>query len=185
MKRTFSIFLSIIMLISFAFSTSSVVYAKSEKPKATYITGTSSVDGGFKVKYKTYDSVDGYQVRYSTKHNFDNDKKVKIKDNSKGSKTVKGLKAKTTYYVKVRTYKKDGDKTVYSSWSDSEPVYVKKSSNAKKKSTSKKSAAVTYYWVENGEVYHISKDCTTLKRSKYISSGKSYPSGRRACKVCS
>lgn len=185
MKRTFSIFLSIIMLISFAFSTSAVVYAKSEKPKATYITGTSSVDGGFKVKYKTYDSVDGYQVRYSTKHNFDNDKKVKIKDNSKGSKTVKGLKAKTTYYVKVRTYKKDGDKTVYSSWSDSEPVYVKKSSNAKKKSTSKKSAAVTYYWVENGEVYHISKDCTTLKRSKYISSGKSYPSGRRACKVCS
>lgn len=185
MKRTFSIFLSIIMLISFAFSTSAVVYAKSEKPKATYITGTSSVDGGFKVKYKTYDSVDGYQIRYSTKHNFDNDKKVKIKDNSKGSKTVKGLKAKTTYYVKVRTYKKDGDKTVYSSWSDSEPVYVKKSSNAKKKSTSKKSAAVTYYWVENGEVYHISKDCTTLKRSKYISSGKSYPSGRRACKVCS
>lgn len=185
MKRTFSIFLSIIMLISFAFSTSAVVYAKSEKPKATYITGTSSVDGGFKVKYKTYDSVDGYQVRYSTKHNFDNDKKVKIKDNSKGSKTVKGLKAKTTYYVKVRTYKKDGDKTIYSSWSDSEPVYVKKSSNAKKKSTSKKSAAVTYYWVENGEVYHISKDCTTLKRSKYISSGKSYPSGRRACKVCS
>ncbi len=185
MKRTFSIFLSIIMLISFAFSTSAVVYAKSEKPKATYITGTSSVDGGFKVKYKTYDSVDGYQIRYSTKHNFDNDKKVKIKDNSKGSKTVKGLKAKTTYYVKVRTYKKDGDKTVYSSWSDSEPVYVKKSSNAKKKSTSKKSAAVTYYWVENGEVYHINKDCTTLKRSKYISSGKSYPSGRRACKVCS
>lgn len=185
MKRTFSIFLSIIMLISFAFSTSAVVYAKSEKPKATYITGTSSIDGGFKVKYKTYDSVDGYQVRYSRKHNFDNDKKVKIKDNSKGSKTVKGLKAKTTYYVKVRTYKKDGDKTIYSSWSDSEPVYVKKSSNAKKKSTSKKSAAVTYYWVENGEVYHISKDCTTLKRSKYISSGKSYPSGRRACKVCS
>lgn len=185
MKRAFSIFLSIIMLISFAFSTSAVVYAKSEKPKATYITGTSSVDGGFKVKYKTYDSVDGYQVRYSTKHNFEKDKKIKVKDNSKGSKTVKGLKAKTTYYVKVRTYKKDGDKTVYSSWSDSEPVYVKKSSNAKKKSTSKKSAAVTYYWVENGEVYHISKDCTTLKRSKYISSGKSYPSGRRACKVCS
>lgn len=185
MKRTFSIFLSIIMLISFAFSTSAVVYAKSEKPKATYITGTSSVDGGFKVKYKTYDSVDGYQIRYSTKHNFEKDKKIKVKDNTKGSKTVKGLKAKTTYYVKVRTYKKDGDKTVYSSWSDSEPVYVNKSSNAKKKSTSKKSAAVTYYWVENGEVYHISKDCTTLKRSKYISSGKSYPSGRRACKVCS
>lgn len=40
MKRTFSIFLSIIMLISFAFLTSAVSYAKSEKPKATYITGT-------------------------------------------------------------------------------------------------------------------------------------------------
>lgn len=185
MKRTFSIFLSIIMLISFAFSTSAVSYAKSEKPKATYITGTSSVDGGFKVKYKTYDSVDGYQIRYSTKHNFEKDKKIKVKDNTKGSKTVKGLKAKTTYFVKVRTYIIDGDKIIYSSWSDSEPINVEKASSNSKKTTNKKSNSAKYYWIADSKVYHKSKDCRTLKRSKNILSGKSYPSGRRACKVCS
>lgn len=185
MKRIISIILSLITALTFTVSTFSFAYADSNKPKATYITGTSSVDGGFKVKYKTYDSVDGYQVRYSTKHNFENDKKVKVKDNTKASKTVKGLKAKTTYFVKVRTYKNDGDKTVYSSWSDSEPIYVSKSSAKSKKSTKKKSKGAKFYWVANSKVYHKSKNCSTLKRSKNISSGKSFPSGRRACKVCS
>ena len=105
MRRIISVILSLIAAVTFTFSTFSFAYAGGDKPKATYITGTSSVDGGFKVKYKTYDSVDGYQIRYSTKHDFENDKRVKVKDNSKGSKTVKGLKAKTTYFVRhcIRT----------------------------------------------------------------------------------
>ncbi len=186
MKKIISIILSLITALTFTVSTYSFAYAGSDKPKATYITGTSTVDGGFKVKYKTYDSVDGYQIRYSTKHNFENDKRVKVKDNTKGSKTVKGLKTKTTYFVKVRTYKKDGNKTVYSSWSDSEPIYVKKSlSKSAKKSTKKKTKSAKYYWVSTGKVYHTTKDCPTLGRSKNISSGKSVPKGRRACKVCS
>ena len=126
MRRIISVILSLIAAVTFTFSTFSFAQAGGDKPKATYITDTSSVDGGFKVKYKTYDSVDGYQIRYSTKHDFENDKRVKVKDNSKGSKTVKGLKAKTTYFVKVRTYKYDGDKIIYSSWCDSEPISVKK-----------------------------------------------------------
>ena len=137
MRRIISVILSLIAAVTFTFSTFSFAYAGGDKPKATYITGTSSVDGGFKVKYKTYDSVDGYQIRYSTKHDFENDKRVKVKDNSKGSKTVKGLKAKTTYFVKVRTYKYDGDKIIYSSWCDSEPISVEKATS-KKKSTKKK-----------------------------------------------
>ena len=42
----------------------------------------------------------------------------------------------------------------------------------------------TVYWVSSGEVYHISRDCPTLSRSKNVYSG-SAPSGRRPCKVCS
>lgn len=185
MKRIISIILSLITALTFVISSFSFAYAESSKPRATYITGTSSVDGGFKVKYKTYESVDGYQVKYSTNRNFENNKKVKIKDNSKTSKTVKGLKAKTTYFIKVRTFINDGDKTVYSSWSDSESVYVKKADSKSKKSTKKKNTSAKYYWVADSKVYHKSKDCATLKKSKNVLSGKSYPSGRRACKVCS
>ena len=42
----------------------------------------------------------------------------------------------------------------------------------------------TVYWVSSGKVYHTTRDCPTLSRSKVIHSGAA-PSGRRACKVCS
>lgn len=182
MKKLISVLLSIISVFVFTFSFGASAFADSNKPKATYITGTSAVAGGFKVKYKTYDSVDGYQVRYSTSKKFKDDKRVKVKDKTKGTKTVKGLKAKTTYYVKVRTYKKDGNKTVYSSWCDSEPIYVSKSET--KKSSNKKKTSAKYYWVSDSKVYHKSKNCRILKHSKSISSGAKAPSGRKLCKVC-
>lgn len=43
----------------------------------------------------------------------------------------------------------------------------------------------TVYWVSNGEVYHSTSDCSTLKRSKNIHSGTISQSGKsRPCKVC-
>lgn len=39
------------------------------------------------------------------------------------------------------------------------------------------------YYVESGEVYHISRDCRTLANSKNVYSGP-IPEGRRVCKVC-
>ena len=110
-------------------------------------------------------------------------KGLKLRTIQKVLKTVKGLKAKTTYFVKVRTYKYDGDKIIYSSWCDSEPISVEKATS-KKKSTKKKSSSAKYYWVDDSKVYHTSKNCRTLKRSTSVSSGKKAPSGRRACKVC-
>lgn len=79
MRRIISVILSLIAAVTFTFSSFSFAYAGGDKPKATYITGTSSVDGGFKVKYKTYDSVDGYQIRYSTKHDFEMIKGLKLR----------------------------------------------------------------------------------------------------------
>ncbi|MBO5994775.1 MAG: fibronectin type III domain-containing protein, partial [Firmicutes bacterium] len=46
-----------------------------------------------------------------------NKKSVKVAGYSKVSKKITGLKAKTTYYVRVRTYKKIGRTTYYSPWS--------------------------------------------------------------------
>lgn len=42
-----------------------------------------------------------------------------------------------------------------------------------------------YYWVPDGEVYHLSKSCPTLNRSTDIREGTIPPADRRACKVCS
>lgn len=42
----------------------------------------------------------------------------------------------------------------------------------------------TVYWTSGGECYHSTADCSTLKRSKNISSGTVEQSGRRPCKVC-
>lgn len=44
----------------------------------------------------------------------------------------------------------------------------------------------TVYWVSSGEVYHITSNCRTLKRSKTIYEGTIKESNKpRACKVCS
>lgn len=46
-------------------------------------------------------------------------------------------------------------------------------------------SAATVYWVADGEVYHLSKDCASLKRSSGIRSGSIAESGKpRPCKVC-
>lgn len=66
----------------------------------------------------------GYQVEYSLYSSFKDSKKVTASAASK-SKKVKGLKAKTYYYVHVRTYKYYGGKYYYSNWSTTKKVKTK------------------------------------------------------------
>lgn len=55
-------------------------------------------------------------------------------------------------------------------------------SNSSGSSTTK---STTVYWVPNGSVYHYSRNCPTLSRSRTIYSGTISQSGKgRACKVC-
>lgn len=67
----------------------------------------------------------GYQIQYSTSPSFKNYTSKWITDYTKNSKTISGLKAKTTYYVRVRTYKLVGGKKVYSNWSSVKKVKTK------------------------------------------------------------
>ena len=53
-------------------------------------------------------------------------KTVTISKNTTLSKKITKLKAKKTYYVQVRTYKKVGSKKFYSSWSTKKKVTTKK-----------------------------------------------------------
>ncbi|MBR2213553.1 MAG: glycoside hydrolase family 16 protein [Eubacterium sp.] len=62
-----------------------------------------------KLNLKKVNGVSGYQIRYSTAKNL---KKYKDKKTTKTKITIKKLKRKTTYYIKVRAYKKLG--SVYS-----------------------------------------------------------------------
>ena len=68
----------------------------------------------------------GYQVQVAKNKKFTSGKKTKtVKGYSKTSVKVTGLKAKTKYYVRVRTYMKVSGSTYYSNWSGVKSVKVK------------------------------------------------------------
>ena len=75
---------------------------------------------------KKTSQVTGYQLQYSLDKNFETGvKTVTIKDNDVTSKTIKSLKAKKYYYVRIRTYKTVSGKNFYSGWSDAARVKTK------------------------------------------------------------
>ena len=67
------------------------------------------------VTWKKVSGASGYQIQYGTKKDFS---KVTKKTVKKGTvkATLEGLKAKKTYYVRVRAYRKVNKKTYYSAW---------------------------------------------------------------------
>ena len=80
----------------------------------------------FTATWKKAPTVAGYQIQYSLKSNFSGAKSVTIKKDSTTKTTVKKLKAKKKYFVRIRAYKTIDGKKVYSSWSKSKTVTTKK-----------------------------------------------------------
>lgn len=76
------------------------------------------------VYLKNYSGLDGVQIQYSTSKKFTK-KKTKTVATKKASKTIKKLKSKKKYYVRVRGYKIVNGKKVYSSWSKVKSIKVK------------------------------------------------------------
>lgn len=68
--------------------------------------------------------ISGYQISYSTKKNFKPAKQKDLKKTLK-SVTLKSLKPKTTYYIRIRAYKKVGKNRLYGAWSKAKSVKVK------------------------------------------------------------
>lgn len=87
---------------------------------------------GFQITWQKVSKVTGYQVQYSTSKKFTKKttKQKTYQGNKKFTKKVSKLKAKKTYYVRVRTYmtKKINGKNVklYSGWSKAKSVKTKK-----------------------------------------------------------
>ena len=67
--------------------------------------------------WKKVSGVNGYQIQYSTSSKFKKAKKITIKKAKITSKTIKKLKAKKKYYVRIRTYITVNGKRKYSIWS--------------------------------------------------------------------
>lgn len=87
-------------------------------PTGTTISKITPASRSLKVSFqKQTAGTTGYQIRCSTNANMKNAKTVTIKKNTVGSKKIKGLKGKKTYYVQIRTYKTVDGKKYYSSWS--------------------------------------------------------------------
>ena len=85
--------------------------AKNVKGKSVQLKLSGSVNGS------------GYKIQYGTSRKFKGAKTVTAKGSTT---TIKKLKAKKTYYIRVRIYKKISGKTYYGKWSSIKIVKVKK-----------------------------------------------------------
>ena len=95
-------------------------------PKGTSMSSVSKASKAFTAKWKKQSTqVTGYQIQYSTSKSFKSAKTVTVSSYKTTSKKVTKLKAKKTYYVRVRTYKTVGKTKFYSSWSTAKSVKTK------------------------------------------------------------
>lgn len=96
------------------------------KPKKTLIKKLSKGKKKFTVTWAKVSGVKGYQIQYSSDKKFKkNNKSVTVTKQKKTKATVKKLKSKKKYYVRVRTYKTVNGKKIYSSWSKVKSVKTK------------------------------------------------------------
>lgn len=94
----------------------------------TAITSLSNKKGRkLTVRWFRDSNAKGYEVQYATNSKFTKNKKTKMVYRNTGSVTLKKLKKKKTYYVRVRSYNvTDDGKIVYSGWSTKRKIKIKR-----------------------------------------------------------
>lgn len=102
----------------------------SKKQKNTKVKKATPAKASATISWSKVKGIKGYEVQLATDKKFKKNKKtVTIKKQKTTKTTVKKLKAKKTYYVRIRTYttkKVNGKSTkVYSSWSKVKSVKTK------------------------------------------------------------
>ena len=96
------------------------------KPKSVNPKTVKAAKKAVSVEWKKVSGVSGYEIQVATDKKFKKNKKtVTIKKQKTTKTTVKKLKAKKKYYIRVRTYKTVNGKKVYSSWSKVKSVKTK------------------------------------------------------------
>lgn len=96
------------------------------KPKSAKFKKVKPAKKAVSVEWKKVSGVKGYQIQVATDKKFKKNKKtVTVKKQKTTKVTIKKLKAKKKYYVRIRTYKTVNGKKVYSSWSKVKTVKTK------------------------------------------------------------
>ena len=96
------------------------------KPKSAKIKKVKSAKKAVSVEWKKVSGVKGYEIQVATDKKFKKNKKTATVKKQKTTKvTIKKLKAKKKYYVRIRTYKTANGKKVYSSWSKVKTIKTK------------------------------------------------------------
>ena len=96
------------------------------KPKNTSIKKLKKGKKAIVVNWKKVSCIKGYQIQVATDKKFkENAKTVVVKKQKTTTVTIKKLKSKKKYYVRIRTYKNSNNKKVYSSWSKVKSVVTK------------------------------------------------------------
>ncbi len=101
------------------------VIPKIAKPGATKITKATGGKKKITIKFKKVSGINGYEVQVATKKNMKKSLKKATVKASKTSYVAKKLKAKTNYWVRIRTYKVVNGVKVYSGWTVKKKVKTK------------------------------------------------------------
>lgn len=94
-------------------------------PKGTALSKLIAGKKCFAAQWSRHGGITGYQIQYSTNVKFIGAKLVTIKGATSARKTIKNLKAKQVYYVRVRTYKTVSSTHYMSVWSKTYKVKTK------------------------------------------------------------
>ena len=104
----------------------SATSAQVQKPNKTSVKKSKAKKGSVELTWSKTKGVKGYEIQLATDKKFKKNKKTVTINKQKATKTtVKKLKAKKKYYVRIRTYKTVNGKKVYSSWSKVKSVKTK------------------------------------------------------------
>ncbi len=96
------------------------------KPTKVTVSGISALKKGFKLKWKPVaGAVSGYQVQYGLKSSFSGAKSKLVEKADASGTSVKKLKSKKKYYVRVRAYKTVSGKKLYGAYSAVKNIKVK------------------------------------------------------------
>ena len=94
-----------------------------KQSKVSWKTAKNTKGRKLTASWKKASEADGYQIQYAPNKKF---KKAKSQTVKSTSVTLKKLKKKTTYFVRVRAYKVADGKKVYGKWSGVKKVKIKK-----------------------------------------------------------
>lgn len=119
-KKLFSI-LSVVIVMILIFCNTTTIFAE-VKIRTPSTSGITRSENCIKIKWKKVNGINGYQIQYSTNKEFKKAKKITIKSKTTTSKTIKNIGNSKKYYIRIRSYKKNKGKNIYSNWSKNKVI---------------------------------------------------------------